>query len=80
MDILSDFIKVDGGVPTLQKCKPIAHQVDPLMLFLLDVDVHAFSLLEIAMHFLAVAAAQHRASRLPFYTLTTSWHSPGSSS
>jgi len=30
------------------------------------------------MHFLAVAAAQHRASRLPFYTLATSWHSPGS--
>ncbi len=33
MDILNDFIKVDGGVPTLQKCKPIAHQVDPLICF-----------------------------------------------
>lgn len=33
MDILNDFIKVDGGVPTLQMCKPIAHQVDPLICF-----------------------------------------------
>ena len=33
MDILKDFIKVNAGVPTLQKCKPIAHQVDPLICF-----------------------------------------------
>ena len=50
------------------------------MLFLLDVDVDAVSLQENSMHFLVVAAAQHRASRVPFYTLSTSWHSPSSSS
>lgn len=33
MDILNDFIKVDGDVPTLQKCKPITHQIDPLICF-----------------------------------------------